>query len=175
MRVIIDGYNLAHASTWLGLRGRLREPQGLRLMMIQILAHYAPLTDDRITVVFDGLPADRQRTIDIGARAGVEVLFSGHDVDADTQIEKMLEVSTGARDTLVVSSDRAVRAAASRHGAPSCRAGEYFSRIRAALTRPQADAAPHLEAKYAGLDEAETRLWMRILGFEDQDEAETDT
>jgi len=173
MRIIIDGYNLAHASTWMGLRGRVREPRGLRLMMMRMLAQYAERIDDRMTVVFDGLPADRGKIIEIGDRAGVEVLFSGHDTDADTQIERMLEVSTGARDTLVVSSDRQVRAAASRRKAKSCRSGEFFNRIRKALIEPEKVTPSEPGEKFAGLSDADVTVWMRILGFdekEDQDD-----
>ena len=170
MRVIIDGYNLAHASTWLGLRGRVREPSGLRMMMIRLLAKYAERTDDRMTVVFDGRPADGQKIIDIGERAGLEVIFSGHDEDADALIERMLELSTGARETLVVSSDRRVRAAASRRNAKSCRSGEFFNRMRRALHEPETPPETEPREKFAGLDEGEINVWMRILGL---DEGET--
>jgi len=168
MRVIIDGYNLAHASTWLGLKGHVRKPAGLRMMMIRILAEYAGRTDDRITVVFDGLPADRQQVIDIGWRAGIEVLFSGHDEDADTLIERMLKVTTGARDTLVVSSDRQVRAAAGRRRAKSCRSGEFFNRMRRTMTEPETPVQTEPAGKFGGLDEADTTVWMRILGLDDE-------
>ena len=172
MRVLIDGYNLAHASTWLGLKGQVREPAGLRLMMTQMLAHYAGRCDDRMTVVFDGLPADRQRVIDLGKRAGIEVLFSGHEGEADALIERMLEVTSGARDTLVVSSDRRVRSAASRHRAKSMTSGEFFNRIRRTLLEPAASTQAEPAEKSRGLDEVETRVWMRILGLGEEETEE---
>lgn len=169
MRIIVDGYNLAHASTWLALKGRVRKPQGMRMMMVRMLAEYVRLTGDRITIVFDGLPADRQEVIDRARRAGIEVIFSGPDEEADTLIERLLQVDTGARDVLVVSSDRRIRAAAGRRKAKSCSAGEFFNRLKNALLEPEKPAPSEPGAKFTGLDEVDTNVWMRILGFDEEE------
>ena len=169
MRVIIDGYNLAHASDWLDLKGR-PEPKGMRAMLVRLLADYAERSDDRMTVVFDGLPADSRQIAELGNRAGIEVIFSGAEVDADTQIAKMLEYSTGARDALVVSSDREVRAAASRFHARSCPADEFMNHIRQTLAEPAPAPESEPDVKYTGLSEGDVNVWMRIFGFDKDEE-----
>jgi len=173
MRILIDGYNLAHASTWLALKGRVREPEGLRHMLVEMLVHYAEHTDDAMTLIFDGLPADHQRTINRAASAGIEVIFSGHNDDADGVIERMLDLTTGARDMLVVSSDRRIRTAAAHAGARSSSSGEFFNRMRTALTRPDPAAPTEPNAKYTGVPPADVPLWLRILGFEDDSNGDT--
>ncbi len=169
MRVIIDGYNLAHVSDWLGLKGQPKEPKGMRMMLVRLLAEYAERSDDRITVVFDGLPADRDAIVAVGAQAGIDVVFSGTETDADTWIEKMLAVSTGARETLVVSSDRQVQAAASRRHAKSCPADEYFRHIQHTLAEPETSRRAEPDAKFSGLSEGDVNVWMHIFGFDEEE------
>ncbi len=169
MRVIIDGYNLAHATDWLDLKGR-PAPKGMRVMLMRLLVDYAERSDDRITVVFDGLPADGRQVAELGARAGIEVVFSGTESDADTQIAKMLEFSTGARDALVVSSDREVRAAAARFHAKSCSSDEFMNHVRQALAEPAPKAEAEPDIKYTGVPDSDINVWMRIFGFDKDEE-----
>jgi predicted RNA-binding protein with PIN domain len=169
VRTLIDGYNLAHVAADLGLEQQVRDPRALRTMLVHLIGDYVQRSGDRVLIVFDGMPSDAHKVAQIGAHAGIEVVFSGDDVEADTLIDRMLKVSTGARETLVVSSDREVRAAAGRYGARSVASDDFFRRVRRTLAPPDERPESEPPEKLAGLSDADVNVWMHIFGF-DQEE-----
>ena len=122
MRWLIDGYNvirrdpeLAHA-----------EAQGLeegRAALLRVVAGAARVSGDPFTVVFDGARRGG------GAAAGgqVQVVFSRPPQTADDVLRRLAsELRSGA---VVVSSDRAVRDAASRAGAAAVTAEQFMTAL----------------------------------------------
>lgn len=117
MRLLIDGYNLLHATDLFGageLAGTLR---GSREALIGFLARRLTLKERRATVViFDaadappGLP-DRYEY------EGIDLRFAREYADADSMIEALLDRLRAAKHLTVVSGDRRVQRAARSRGA----------------------------------------------------------
>lgn len=132
MRIIIDGYNFIGRQK--GLRGDL---EGKRARLIEQLAAYHRIKALPVTVVFDGSgKGETERT------GGIEVIFSGYGESADEVIGRLAEAFR--EGCTVVSSDREVQQRARQNGAIALYAGEFESRLHAAL-RPEATPPPKEE------------------------------
>ena len=143
MRLLIDGYNLLHATDLFGagdLAGTLR---GSREALLGFLAARLTERERRWTViVFDakdapaGLP-DRY------SEEGIDVRFARGFPDADAMIEEILEGATGARELTVVSGDRRVQRAARSRGAKPVDSSGWFGE----LCRREPDASRRVSNK----------------------------
>lgn len=162
MKILVDGYNLLHAS---GVFGRARGPRGLedsRRTLLDMLCLL--LGDDRhqATVVFDaadappGLP-DRSR------HDGIEVLFARHHPSADALIEELIEDHHAPGHLTVVSADNRVIAAARRRRATAVPSGMWFAALRAARA---ARAEPGDPKPGPPADDREVDRWLREFGFD---------
>lgn len=117
MQLLIDGYNLLHATDLFGqgaLAGTLR---GSREALLGFLASRLTARERRATtIVFDaasappGLPAQQ-------SWEGVTVLFARGYPDADAMLEDLIERAPAPKELLVVSSDHRVQRAARLRGA----------------------------------------------------------
>lgn len=131
MRLLIDGYNLLHATDLFGegeLAGTLR---GSREALIEFLASRLTANERKATViVFDaadappGLP-DSYRIAEIGVR------FARGFPDADSMIESLLERKRHGKGLTVVSGDRRVQRAARSSGATWVDSTDWFADLRA--------------------------------------------
>ena len=149
MAMIIDGYNVLHASRWLR-----SSRKGLdRAAFCRLLATLAGRRSEKITVVFDALPARGDTAIT--RTLPVKVVYSGHDRTADDVIIQMIKASTGPRDLTVVSSDRRIRSAAKRRGCKTKPAGEFIRAFDAELNQ----AKKHEEKRHY------LKKMMSIRGF----------
>lgn len=129
MRLLIDGYNLLHATDLFGageLAGTLR---GSREALVSFLAQRLSSAERRATVVvFDasdappGLP-DR---VD---HDGIDLRFARGYRDADEMIEAILEGVHRAKHLTVVSGDRRVQRAARSSGAKWVNSSEWFAEL----------------------------------------------
>ncbi len=138
MRLLIDGYNLLHATDLFGvgeLAGTLR---GSREALVGFLATRLTEKERSATVVvFDaaeappGLP-DRIE------HAGMDLRFARDYPDADTMIEALLEGVHGAKHLTVVSGDRRVQRAARASGAKWVDSEPWFT----GLARRSSEAGP---------------------------------
>ena len=139
MTLIIDGYNLLHAS---GVFGAERGPRGFeqsRVALLDMLVDLVgPAAADTI-VVFDaarapdGLPA---RLV----HGGLRVWYAREYPDADSLIEELVEDDTAPGHLVVVSSDRRLQAAARKRRARAVGSDEWLAEARAA--RRTRDAGP---------------------------------
>ena len=117
MAIIIDGYNLLHAS---GVMPQGNGPHTFaraREALIRFLA--ASLTDEersRTTIVFDAreAPFNQPRTLD---HEGMAIRFAPREIDADTLIEELIQADTSPKRLTVVSSDHRIQNAARRRRA----------------------------------------------------------
>jgi hypothetical protein len=132
MRWLVDGYNVVRQAPELAALER-RGLEAARAALLQRLAGAARRSGDSFTVVFDG--AGRGGS-GLGA-PGVRVIFSSAREDADRVLARL------AREGgVVVSSDRAVRAAAGRAGAVSVSARDFLARLDAPREAPAGETAP---------------------------------
>jgi len=157
--IIIDGYNLLHAS---GIFGAERGPRGFEQSRTALLDHLLELLGpeaERTLVVFDaahapdGLPARLQH-------GPIRVWFAREYPDADSLIEELLE-DEPARGNVVVSSDRRLQVAARRQRATPVGSEQWLAERRAALRaarRPRDTKPP--EPGPEGVE-----AWKRFFGM----------
>ena len=136
MKLIIDGYNLLHAS---GVFGGSRGPGGFeqsRRALLDMLADLLGAEAADTVVVFDaarapdGLPGR-------STHRGIRVWFAREYPDADTLIEELVADATSPH-LMVVSNDRRLQAAARRRRAKAVSCAEWLAEARAARRAPRA-------------------------------------
>lgn len=115
--LLIDGYNLLHATPIFGEGALAGTLQGSREALLRFLADRLPAGQRvRTTIVFDaaeappGLPAT-------SSFEGIAVHYARDYPDADAMIEALLDKRQHRKGLLVVSSDRRVQRAARQSGA----------------------------------------------------------
>ena len=164
MAMIVDGYNVLHASRWLG-----SEWKGVdRAEFCRLLGSLARHSGERIIVVFDALPS--QPDVGRAKATDLEVIYSGHGRTADEAIIKMINVSSGPRDLTVVSSDREIKAAARRRGCKVRAAGEFIKASARQLARARSKQNSEPTQKQKGLTRTETDQWLSEFGIDPHQE-----
>jgi predicted RNA-binding protein with PIN domain len=160
MTLIIDGYNLLHAS---GVFGDDRGPRGFeksRLALLDMLVDLLGEAAGDTIVVFDaarapdGLPARL-------THGGIRVWFAREYPDADSLIEELVEDDDAPSSLQVVSSDRRLQAAARRRRAAAVSSEEWLATMRQqqrARRRP-----PETKPPEPGPDDVER--WKRYFGL----------
>lgn len=159
MTLIIDGYNLLHAS---GVFGPERGPRGFEQSRIALLDLLLDLLGDeaaKTIVVFDaanapdGLPGRC-------THGPLRVWYAREYPDADSLIEEIVEGDTAPHDLVVVSSDRRLQVAARRRRATAVGSAEWLAEQRGRRqSGPPADAKP----PEPGPDDVER--WKRYFGL----------
>jgi hypothetical protein len=127
MSLLIDGYNLLHAS---GILGRGTGPGGLERSRLALLNFVAEAVDAkelaRTTVVFDaaGAPPGLPRTL---VHRGLTVRFAAQYESADELIEELIRADSSPRRLTVVSSDHRLHRAARRRQAKPIDAERWYA------------------------------------------------
>ncbi len=116
MKLLVDGYNLLHAS---GVFGKPSDPPTLetaRRALLDFLAqHLTERERARATVVFDGKDAPPGLPSH-GKHEQIQVIFSRRKTTADELIAEMIAAENDPRQLLVVTSDHGVQRAARQRG-----------------------------------------------------------
>lgn len=158
MPIIIDGYNLLHS-----IQKNSEQFDSISdLTLCRILDVYLKKTDQKGCVVFDGIGPPDKNGFD--AVNFLEVFFSGTRLDADTVIENKIKSNSAPKGLKVVSDDRRLRDAARRRKAISVRCDNFWVDVQRALSRDRLAAEP--AEKQTGLNEIETKLWLKFFGIE---------
>ena len=159
MTLIIDGYNLLHAS---GVFGDERGPRGFeksRLALLDMLVALLGEAVDDTIVVFDaarapdGLPARL-------SHGGIRVWFAREYPDADSLIEELVEENDAPSSLLVVSGDRRLQAAARRRRASAIDCDAWLADMKA-RRRARSDH----DAKPAEPGPHDVEAWKRYFGL----------
>ena len=128
-KVIIDGYNLLHASPNLTVR-REELLENARNRLIEKLSHYKRQKKVSIAVVFDGwkggMPTQSQEI-----SKGINIIYSKLGEKADDVIKQM--IADSSREIVVVSSDREIRDFAEKNNVVSVSSSEFEKKIEMAL------------------------------------------
>jgi predicted RNA-binding protein with PIN domain len=136
MALLIDGYNLLHASGVLAPDGRGTSLERARTALLEFLERVvAPEELPRTTVVFDaryappGLPHQ--------ARHGeIRIRFAARQREADDVLEELIQEDTAPRQLTVVSSDHRVQRAARRRRAIAIDSDDWVARQLRRRRRP---------------------------------------
>ncbi len=170
MALLIDGYNLLHAS---GILGRGIGPGSLersRAALLNFLAETLPESELPATcVVFDareappGLPR-------VSQYRGMTVRYAPRNSDADEEIERLIRADSAPRRLTVVSSDHRLHRAARRRRARPVDSDRWYAEVvRERLARSRSKSPP---GKPAGKPtSAEVKYWLEQFGFDLPEEA----
>lgn len=169
MALLIDGYNLLHAS---GILGRGTGPGGLERSRSALLNFLAETLPERelagTTVVFDareappGLPR-------VSQYRGITVRFAPRESDADEEIERLIAAESAPRRLTVVSSDHRLHRAARRRRARAIDSDRWYAQVvRERLGRTRGKSPP---GKPTGPPSpTEVKYWLRQFGVEEAGE-----
>jgi predicted RNA-binding protein with PIN domain len=160
--LIIDGYNMLHAS---GVFGEATGSRGFEASRRALLDHLVDLLAgeaEQTTVVFDaanapdGLPARFEH-------AGITVWFAREYPDADSLIEELIEGNQAPQHLVIVSSDRRLQAAARRRRARAVPCEVWLAERRAAR---RTSRHRQQESKPPEPDGDEVQHWKRYFEIE---------
>jgi predicted RNA-binding protein with PIN domain len=160
MHLLIDGYNLLHAS---GIFGRGKGPGGFERSRVALLNFVAESMDEgersTVTVVFDaagappGLPSSM-------THRDVHVRFAKGYASADDLLEELIRADSVPRKLTVVSSDHRIQRAAHRRRATAVDSDVWFQ--DAQRRRAQRNLKPRSKDAPPGAVTAdEVEYWLR--------------
>jgi predicted RNA-binding protein with PIN domain len=161
MKILIDGYNLLHASGIFGAERGARGFEASRRALLDALARLLGTARSHTTVVFDAADAPPGLP-DRSLHDGIQVWFARGYPDADALIEEIIEEHDAPGSLTVVSADNRVIAAARRRRATPASSGEWFATLRSAAVQSgdAIDAKPQPPAS-----DHEVARWLREFGF----------
>jgi uncharacterized protein len=170
MSLIIDGYNLLHASGILGRgigRGSLERS---RNALINFLLQ--SLEEEQLagtTVVFDARDAPRglARVVKHG---GLTVRFADPNLDADDVIETLIKANSSPRRLTVVSSDHRLHRAARRRKATAIDSDQWYAQVLRERIDRARQQSPSLKPS-GPISEGEVRFWLRTFGLDEPEAA----
>jgi predicted RNA-binding protein with PIN domain len=167
MSLLIDGYNLLHAS---GIIGRGVGPGGLERSRNALLNFLAESLDPselaRATVVFDAREAPRGLPRVVTHR-GITVRYAEPASDADELIEQLIAADSAPRRLTVVSSDHRLHRAGRRRRARVVDSDEWYAdTLRKRIDRVRGKS-PGLKPTELPSD-GEVRFWLRQFGMEEE-------
>jgi predicted RNA-binding protein with PIN domain len=160
MKILIDGYNLLHAS---GIFGGVRGAGGFeasRRALLDEIARLVGAARSSVTVVFDavdappGLPARY-------AHEGIDVRFAREHGSADALIEYLIEAHDAPTVLTVVSADNRVMAAARRRRAKPVASLEWLVAARATSRSAASSDAKPPEPQ----TDVEVNRWLEEFGL----------
>ncbi len=130
MRLLIDGYNLLHATDLFGegdLEGTLR---GSREALLDFLIRNLSEQERKATtIIFDAAQAPPNLPNKYN-QEGILVWFARDYPDADSLMEEILDSNRSSRDLIVVSHDRRVQRAARSSGAKPVDSSQWFQELK---------------------------------------------
>ncbi len=154
MTLLIDGYNLLHASGVFGTGGRTSLESSREALLDWLAVKLGETQCPRTTIVFDarhalpGLPRSRQKH-------GLQVLFAPRGQEADDLLEQLIRQHHAPRSLTVVSSDHRIHRAARRRRARPIDSPQWVAELR----RQSGDLEEPSERPQE-LDADELRAWL---------------
>jgi predicted RNA-binding protein with PIN domain len=126
MLYLIDGYNLMHAKGPVPPKGGIGLRHARTRLLDALAQKLGPMRAALTTVVFDA-PAAPEKEERASVYKGMQVIFSPRGVDADTCIERLIQMHASPSKLTVISSDRRLIAAARRRRAVAISADAFWA------------------------------------------------
>jgi uncharacterized protein len=165
MSLLIDGYNLLHASGILprGIGpGTLERARGALLSFLVVSLE--PEEVRRTTVVFDARQAPRGLPRAIG-HEGLRVRFAPQSSDADELIEELIRADSTPRKLIVVSGDHRLHRAARRRRATPIDSDVWYAQVLERRIARQKKPAGDLPKPAGPLTAGEVSFWLVKFGM----------
>ena len=170
MDIIVDGYNVIFKISELGYTTEKCDIEVLRNRFLAMLEQYKEKRKHKLIVVFDGQGAGNSSEI---RPAGIDVLFSRQDLDADEEIKRMVSGSENPRHITVITSDRDIEQYVKKYGCKVVGALAFYRDIKKKVAHTQAseheDSRYKKEeedepiSKYLGPSKSEAQYWMNVF------------
>jgi predicted RNA-binding protein with PIN domain len=150
-RLIVDGYNIIFAWPELAALKDVKL-EDARDLLIAMLADYAAMTQQRVTIVFD---SHRRADAEASEQTinGVQVVYSGRKTSADHVIEKLLFEARPGDEVTVATSDSLQRDLA---------LGREVKTVSARTLKAQVDAALSRRDRQIGDSRAQSDIARRL-------------
>lgn len=161
MALLIDGYNLLHASGVLAPEGRGTSLERARTALLEFLERVVePAEQARTTVVFDAryAPPGLPRQLWHGE---ICIRFAARQREADDLLEELIRQDSAPRQLTVVSSDHRVQRAARRRRALALDSEDWVARQ---LRRRRHSARPPSAKPTDPLSDDEVERWLAEFG-----------
>lgn len=158
--LLIDGYNLLHASGVFGEGGRTALEGAREALLDWLVATLPERQRARTTIVFDaqGAPAGLP---DRAERQGIQVRFARRCQEADDLLEQLIQEHANPRALLVVSSDHRVHRAARRRRALAVDSEVWVARVRSGILGGAPAGDPPVADE--DLPEDEVQAWLDVF------------
>lgn len=157
MKLLVDGYNLLHAS---GQFGSPSDPPTLETARRALLDHLTQqLTErerSRATIVFDGKDAPPGLPA-VSSYEKMQIEFSRRKTTADQLIAEMIAAEKAPRELRVISSDHAVQRAARQRGVAFADSEVWLRELRQKIQQQESPAEKSEPAQSA----ADVEHWLR--------------
>ncbi|HOK95527.1 MAG TPA: NYN domain-containing protein [Anaerohalosphaeraceae bacterium] len=158
MPYLFDGYNLLRAVQKMEEFASFSDVQ-----LCRAISDFLSSIRQRGSIIFDGIgPADKSA---FEGMRYLEVHFSGSKKEADDIIEDMILDNTAPKRLVVVSSDRRLRAAATKRKAAAVTATAFWIALLRQLEKAANKPMPEPSQKRGGLSKRETDIWLKIFGM----------
>ena len=154
MAYLIDGNNLLGRIA----PHELREKGGREGLVVRLLA-FQRVTKTRIHLVFDGNPEETPTAIEVNAKFTLH--FPGAGGSADDVIREMILAQTDKRRFFVVTSDRALRDLAKKHGVEALTSDVFARELKAAIK--EGKKMRELEKRAEAPSSLEVKLWDEVF------------
>ncbi|MCP4266997.1 MAG: hypothetical protein GY777_15740 [Candidatus Brocadiaceae bacterium] len=170
MDIIVDGYNVIFKISELGYSTEKCDIEVLRNRFLAMLEQYKEKRKHKLIVVFDGQGAGNSSEI---RPAGIDVVFSRQDLDADEEIKRLVSGSENPRHITVVTSDRDIEQYVKKYGCKVVDAIAFYRDIKNKVVHSQAaekeDSRYKKEeddepiSKYLGPSKSEAKYWLNVF------------
>jgi predicted RNA-binding protein with PIN domain len=159
MKLLVDGYNLLHASGVFGHPDDEPSLETARRALLGFLAqHLNERERPRTIVVFDGKDAPKGLP-EVGSFEKIQILFSRRKQSADDLIAELIAVEKQPRELMVISSDHGVQRSARQRGIVSQDSEAWIRELRA---NRQATTTAEEKQIFAE-SSAEQQRWLRVF------------
>jgi predicted RNA-binding protein with PIN domain len=158
--ILIDGYNLLHASGVFGNVGRTSLEASREALLDWLGNVLSDAQRRRTTIVFDandappGLPRS-------GEKHGIQIQFAPRGSEADDLLEELISAHSSPRTLTIVSSDHRLHRAARRRRATPVDSDKWIVQLRLDPTDDDPDSEPD---RHERLDPDEVNDWLEKFG-----------
>ncbi len=178
MDIIIDGYNVIFKISELGYSTEKCDIEVLRNRLLTLLEQYKEKRKHKLIVVFDG--QGHGNSLETRA-AGIDVVFSRHDLDADEEIKRMVSVSENPKHITVITSDRDIEQYVKKYGCKVVDALSFYRDIKKKVAHTQAadqrdglfkNEEDEPISKYLGPSKSEAQYWLNVFSNKSEKRAD---
>jgi predicted RNA-binding protein with PIN domain len=155
MPYIIDGNNLIGCAPDFSLG----DPEA-RGKMVAIIRKFQESKNAKVTVVFDGEPRGSEWRNPINSK--LTVVYPRYGLSADDEIKRMLESYQHARETVLVTTDRELKAFAKDMGVRTVNSIEFYFLLKKAFAS-QGKKEETLKRVNTRVSKNEVEQWLKIF------------